>query len=283
MPACPLKKHRAVSLPWWERLGLRWGSAMGSAIPACPLPAPGSREAQGRLSPPRLDLRRGFSRGKRLREGIGVASGSVGVGGSPPAWLRLSFPNGCCCGQGLRAGDALCWRAGSGHRARLWEHGDSSRGEAGTPTSPATPATGVTGPTCQTSKTSCLPELAERAASYAGAEGGKTPTGMGPCGGNVGSRNPARGWGRSPGSGWQQHRGSGQAAAGSPVSGGSRGAFVRMGMCVPARLRRRGWAGECVSPQFGAAPGALSGLSEPARGAAAASPAAATAGEITSR
>lgn len=83
-------------------LGAEVGVRNSCLSPAC------AGEAQGRLSSARLDLRRGFSGGKRLREGIGVAPGSVKVGGPPPAWLRLSFLNSRCCGQGLRVGDTLC-------------------------------------------------------------------------------------------------------------------------------------------------------------------------------
>lgn len=97
----------------------------------------------------------------------------------PTTCLCLSFPDSHCCRQRLRAGDALCWGAGSGHGARLWEPRDGSEEEPGTSASPATPATGVTSPPCWPPETSCLLHPANQAASGASTEGGKAPTGMG--------------------------------------------------------------------------------------------------------
>lgn len=119
MPACP-PKHHAVSLPWWERSGLRWGSAMGSTIPACPLLTRGSWEAQDGLSLPWLDLWRGFSGGKRLRDGIGVALGSVGVGGGPlpscvsPPWAATAAGRGSEWGMLCASGQDQAMGPGSG-------------------------------------------------------------------------------------------------------------------------------------------------------------------------
>lgn len=195
---------------------------------------PASWEVQDTLSPPQLDLRSGFSRGKRLREGIGVVLGWWG----PPTCLCLSFPHSHCCRQGLRAGDALCWGAGSGHGARFWEPRDGSEEEPGTSASPATPATGVTSPPCWPPETSCLLHPANQAASGASTEGGKAPTGMGVRG----VAQPSKGLGMVPRNGWQQHPTGGQDAGSSRASGGAgcvctRG-YVRV--CTPA-LWQPGW------------------------------------------
>lgn len=206
------------------------------------LPMPASWEVQDKLSPPQLDLRSGFSRGKRLRERIGLCQD-----GGAPTCLCLSCPHSHCCRQGLRAGDALCWAAGSGHGARLREPRDGSKEEPGTSASPATPATGVTSPPCWPPETSCLLHPANQAASGACTEGGKAPTGMGVCG----AAQSREGLGMVPGElgGSRSHRWAG--CRRQPWLWWEQDVFVHMDMCVSAHLRRGSQAGECVTTIWG--------------------------------
>lgn len=166
---------------------------------------------QDGLNSPCLDLQEGFSGGKRLMKGIGIALGSVGLGGLPTR-LRLFSPGRHCCRQGLRVGDALCQWLGSGNGAELWEPRDGSEGEPGTPASTASTTTGVTSPPCWPPRNSCLPE---QAASGTSTEGAKAPTGRGSHRGDVG-------WGQNRGSWVAAAPWGGQDVSGSPGFGGSR-------------------------------------------------------------
>lgn len=226
---------------------------MGSAIAAMPA----SWEVQDKLSPPQLDLRSGFSRGKRLREGIGVVLGWWG----PPTCLCLSFPHSHCCRQGLRAGDALCWGAGSGRGARLWEPRDGSEEEPGTSASPATPATGVTSPPCWPPETSCLLHPANQAASGASTKRGKAPTGMG----IRGVAQPREGLGMVPRC-WVAAASHGWAGCRRQPCLWWSGVCLYAWICACLHTCAVAARPASVSPQFGAALGALPGLNEPARG-----------------
>lgn len=100
--------------------------------------------------------------------------------------------------------------------------------------------------------------------------------------GDVGWCYPARGWGQSPG-GWVAVAWRKQACCSrQPCLRWERGAFVRLGMCVPARLRHGRRDRECVTAIWGR-PRGPARAERASPGCRAAGPAAATAGEITSR
>lgn len=281
MPACP-PKHHAVSLTWWENSVLGWG--IGYMVGnSCLSPAHArSQDTQDRLSLPRLDLQRGFSGEKRLRQGIRVVLASLGVGGLPHPAASSSPRAATAAGRGSEwrtlcaGGQDWAMRPGSGSPEMAARGNPASRPPRPPPPrgSPALHPSPPRPPACpnQPSKQHQVPSPKDT----------KHPPVRGPMWVIVGWRNPARDWG--------QFLGSWVAAASHEQAGCSRQPGLWRGrVCLYA------WVCACphafvvvaglgsVSLQFGAAPGAPPGLSEPAQGAKEASPSAATAGEITSR
>lgn len=214
------------------------------------LPMPASWEVQDKLSPPQLDLQSRFSRAKRLREGIGLCwdgrGGRMPVSSLPTAAGRGSEQGMLCAGQqDLGPGSGSPEMAARGNLAPRPPRPPLPRGSPALHAGPPRP------PACSIQPTKQPQVPAPREVKH--------PL----VWGYVGWDSLGRGWGRSPGS-WVAAA-SRRWAGCSPGSAGS-GVCLYAWICACLHTCAVAAGPGSVSPQFGAALGALPGLNKPARG-----------------